>query len=379
MLRFGFTRQVTLREYDTDTTSGYSLGARSNKAKTKKRKENIKVKIIKSLIKLVLGIVVILVALFALGFILTIGDHTVPATVDQDPSLPSITINGYTYHGETYGDPENPVVITLHGGPGSDYRSILNLQQLADEYYVVFFDQRGAGLSPRVNPEEITLESAIADLDAIVEYYGKGQQVNLVGHSWGAMLASAYLGQYPEKVDHVVLAEPGFLTTEFMQRFLELTQIKFSPAIGTYFLRLKFESLHAMRIDEHAMDDYFAHHINLYQGEDHPQAGYYCPGVKPDPEGTWRFGAAAANNIQSEAFDEEGNMHLNLVEGVENFTERVLFIAGECQTIIGADWQREQMAFFPNAELLVIPNAGHEIFWDNPEDSISTVRAYLNV
>ncbi|GAF92260.1 unnamed protein product, partial [marine sediment metagenome] len=70
----------------------------------------------------------ILVALFALGYFITIGDHTVPATVDQDPSLPSITINGYTYHGETYGDPTNPVVIILHGGPGSDYRSILNLQ-----------------------------------------------------------------------------------------------------------------------------------------------------------------------------------------------------------------------------------------------------------
>ena len=45
-----------------------------------------------------------------------------------------------------------------------------------------------------------------------------GQKVNLVGHSWGAMLASAYLGQYPEKVDHAVLAEPGFLTSEFRRR-----------------------------------------------------------------------------------------------------------------------------------------------------------------
>ena len=197
-------------------------------------------KIIKKFVKIFVGFVIIMVALFALGYMLTIGDHTVPATVDQDPSLPSITINDYTYHGETYGDPENPVVITLHGGPGSDYRSILNLQQLADEYYVVFFDQRGAGLSPRVNPEEITLASAIADLDAIVEYYGKGQKVNLVGHSWGAMLASAYLGQYPEKVDHVVLAEPGFLNTEFYERWSEIVQLKFSPGVITYFLKTKF-------------------------------------------------------------------------------------------------------------------------------------------
>jgi len=65
-------------------------------------------KVIKTLVKIILGFVGILVALFALGYFITIGDHTVPATVDQDPSLPSITINGYTYHGETYGDPTNP-------------------------------------------------------------------------------------------------------------------------------------------------------------------------------------------------------------------------------------------------------------------------------
>jgi len=334
--------------------------------------------ILKMLLKISLGFVVILVALFGLGYMLTSGDHTVAATVDQDESLPSFTINGYTYHGETFGDPENPVVITLHGGPGGDYRSILNLQQLENEYYVVFFDQRGAGLSPRVTPEEITLASAIADLDAIVEYYGKGRKVNLVGHSWGAMLASAYLGQYPEKVDHVVLAEPGFLTTEFLQRFFEQVQVKFTPEVTTYFLKTKFEALHVMGVDDHAMDDYFAHHFNLYQGEDHPQAGYYCPGAKPDPEGSWRFGAVADASIQAEAIDAEGNITLNLVDSVENFADKVLFIAGECQTVIGADWQREQMEFFPNAELVVISIAGHEMFKENPEDSLAAVREYLN-
>src|SRR6185503_2313758 len=99
----------------------------------------------------------------------------------QDSSIPHITIDGVTFHAETFGDPANPVVIVLHGGPGSDYRSLLPLQALSDQYFVVFFDQRGTGLSPRVNPEEITIASAIADLDSIVAYYGKGRKVNLVG------------------------------------------------------------------------------------------------------------------------------------------------------------------------------------------------------
>jgi proline iminopeptidase len=334
-------------------------------------------KLLKAATKAMVGIIAGLVILFALGYVLTFGDHSVPATVEGDPTLPHITIDGVTYHAETFGDPEDPVVITVHGGPGSDYRGLLNIQQLSDEYYVVFFDQRGAGLSPRVSPEEITLASAIADLDSIVEYYGQGRKVSLIGHSWGAMLVSAYLGQYPEKVDHAVLAEPGFLTTEFAQRFLEKTQLKFSPGIIYHFLKTKFESLHVIGQDDQAMDDYFGEHFNLYQGDDHPQAGYYCPGDKPDPEGSWRFGATAAASIQAEAIDAEGNIDLNLVEGVENFTNRVLFMTGECQTVIGEDWQREQIAFFPSNELVVIPNAGHEMFKENPTASIAAIRSYL--
>jgi proline iminopeptidase len=200
----------------------------------KKRKKIVKIK--KTLGKIILGIVAGLVALFALGYVLTFGEYTVPATVAQDPSLPHITIDGVTYHAETFGDPANPVVITLHDGPGGDYKSILSLQALADEYYVVFFDQRGAGLSPRVSPEEITLDSAIADLDAIVDNYGKGEPVNLIGHSWGAMLASAYLGQHPDKVSHAVLAEPGFLTSEFANKWAEEVSMIFSPELIYYFL-----------------------------------------------------------------------------------------------------------------------------------------------
>jgi len=44
----------------------------------------------------------------------------VPLTVDEDPTLPSISVNGTQLHAETFGNPTDPMLVILHGGPGGD-------------------------------------------------------------------------------------------------------------------------------------------------------------------------------------------------------------------------------------------------------------------
>ena len=82
--------------------------------------------------------------------------NLVPRTVDQDPSLPSITVNGAMLHSEAFGHPDSTMIVCIHGGPGGDYRYLLNCKDLADYgYRVVFYDQRGSGLSQRFPKEFI--------------------------------------------------------------------------------------------------------------------------------------------------------------------------------------------------------------------------------
>jgi pimeloyl-ACP methyl ester carboxylesterase len=184
-----------------------------------------------------IGLVVVALAgaaglLFVAMFLWTRGVYPVPRTAAEDLSVPRITIDGVTLHGESVGDPRHPVVIVVHGGPGWDYRALLPLRALADEYRVVFYDQRGTGLSPRVETRELSLESSLTDLDAIVTHFGRGTPVRLVGHSWGAMLVSGYLGRHAERVSHAVLAEPGFLTSDLAQE----AGIRFGPRWEVGFL-----------------------------------------------------------------------------------------------------------------------------------------------
>lgn len=111
----------------------------------------------RKIIKLVgiglLGIVGLVVVLVVGLFVSTNGSYSVPATVADDPTLPSVTIDGVTFHAETFGDSNNPVVVVVHGGPGGDYGYLLNLRALSDDYFVVFMTSKARDCRPAFPPK----------------------------------------------------------------------------------------------------------------------------------------------------------------------------------------------------------------------------------
>lgn len=303
--------------------------------------------------------------LFTTGF-------AVPDTVERDRSLPRVELNGYPFHAETFGNSDRPVVIVLHGGPGADYRYLYPLKALADEHLVVFYDQRGTGLSPRVPAEQITVQVFLDDLDAFVTAYGKGRPVHLVGHSWGAMLASAYAGAHPNKVGKLVLAEPAFLDSTTMGALRSggwpgaAVVWGFAKAwVGKWFI--------STRGDAYARDDYFLLQVMpLMQGADE-----LCDGKLPPLE-AWRFGSPNFKATLGRLNDDPAwGASLDFRKGVDAFRGATLLLAGECNKIVGAAHQTKHLRHFANAKLEVIPAAGHFMFNDNPERSVAVVRAFI--
>ena len=119
-------------------------------------------KILKKIGKVLLIIVLVLAGIYLSFYLLAWGDYHVAKTVEQDPSIPHIELDNVVFHAETFGSDTNKVVIVLHGGPGNDYRNLIDLKALADQYFVVFYDQRGPGLSPRVAAEQLTVDNMVA-------------------------------------------------------------------------------------------------------------------------------------------------------------------------------------------------------------------------
>lgn len=104
--------------------------------------------------------------------------------------------------------PDAPVLLFLHGGPGS-FESLFAYEldeAWGDMFTHVHWDQRGAGKTLRRNkkrglPE--TVEQMLDDLHGVVGHLQRKYQVErvvLLGHSWGSLLGSLYVQRHPENV-----------------------------------------------------------------------------------------------------------------------------------------------------------------------------------
>lgn len=324
--------------------------------------------------KAIAAFLVIAALLLGAGFVVTSGDHSVPATVASDPSLPRIEVNGAVFHAEAFGDPSNPTIIVVHGGPGGDYRALLPLRALADRFHVVFYDQRGSGLSTRVPADQLNLDTMVADLGAMVALYDQGQGVHLIGHSWGGGLSAVYLARNPEAVDRVVLVEPVPLTPVMEDRAGIAYGATFDLPTVITGVRYWLQSLHVDGSDEHARRDYLFTRMAPRSNPEH-----HCGGAMVSPDtAMWRMGTLATQSVMRSLLDDGGRLRGDLLDGIEAYTDEVLFLAGDCSSLIGPAFQEEQMSLFPSVRLEVIENAGHMMFTDQPEASIAAIRAFLS-
>jgi proline iminopeptidase len=301
--------------------------------------------------------------------------YLVPPTVAEDASLAAIDMNGSRFHSETFGDPTNPVIIFLHGGPGGDYRSLLRMGQrfdgfcLADNYFLVYWDQRGSGLSKRHDRDVLTLDVYTDDLNTLVGQYAAGRQVFLIGHSWGGMYATQYINEYPQRVAGAVLIEPGPLDGP---TFESIKHDMFDLSLGAEWLNDWAWNSQFLSPDDHARMDY---ERMLGLKESQPR---YHQRMEVDPAPFWRLGAAASRYLKEDGEDEEGVAVYDFTPNLSAYTTPVLFIAGSLNEVIGGAFQREQMLRFPSASLVVLEDAGHDLEWTHTAEVLSHVREYLD-
>jgi proline iminopeptidase len=296
--------------------------------------------------------------------------NLVPKTVDQDPSIPSILINGTQLHAETFGNKDSAMVVFLHGGPGSDYRNGLNAKQLADNgYYVVFYDQRGSGLSKRENRDSYSVQLMLDDLTSVITHYRTSptQKVFLFGHSWGAMITAAYINAYPNRINGAIFAEAGGFNKTLLDEYgaasrkLQL----FSEVTNDV---LYYDQFLTGKENEHAILDY-----KMAIASSYSYAKDNSEGIE-GPSPFWRNGAEVLQGFMKIAKNDGFDFTTNL----QQYHTKVLFLYGENNKSYGLPFAQKEAGYFPDTQISKISNTGHEMIYFKWNNVYPVVLTYLN-
>lgn len=301
--------------------------------------------------------------------------NLVPLTVDQDSRLPAIKVNNALLHSEAFGHPDSTLVICIHGGPGSDYRYMLNCKQLADYgFRVVFYDQLGSGLSQRfprqyyLNRGAEALDLFYEELSGVIAHYrtSPAQKVYLLGHSWGGMLATGYTTRHPQAVQGMVVCEPGGLKWADINTYVSSSR-EFSLWSELFNnLTYKDQFLSAKK-DQHNVLDYQAAILTSNNKN--------TADLDAAENGFWRLGA-----VISEAMFEVGKTYEpDLSKGIEQFKLPVLFFYSSLNKVYTTLWAERVSIVYPRVELIQVPGVGHSgIVSDRSAWEKTTLPAILN-
>jgi proline iminopeptidase len=273
----------------------------------------------------------------------------------------------------------DPLVI-VHGGPGASHDYLLPyLVPLARNNRLVFLDERGSGRSEKLeDPSGYTVENMVEDVEAVRTALGLGK-INLLGHSYGGVLAQAYALKYQGNLNHLVLCSTFHSTKELNAMFVRMKQDM--PAE----LRARIEKAEQEGLYGHGKDyeknRYTAAYMTAAWGD-----GYFPYLYRNHPDANFD---PVANGIMSwdlyremwgshGEFVVDGNLtSVEYADRLKTLTVPTLITVGdhdECDPAIA----REMNDLIPGSRLVVFPNSGHMTFVDQPGMFVKTVDEFVH-
>lgn len=302
-----------------------------------------------------------------------------PAQAD-DPAFWQVEADIRLYH---FAQGEGRNVLVVHGGPGIPFRQPMSgLEPLAGEYRFHYYDQRGCGKSTRpfdrfesrnmyANMTSLDrtlgLGAQIADIERIRQILGD-EKLILVGHSWGGFLAALYAAEFPEHVEALILVSPATalvmpqkeadLFDTVRQRLPADQQAEFDAFMKDY---MDFGKLFTRSEAELvALNEQFGRYY--LSVADIPADEM----VEQGESGGWMIWAMYVSMGQRHDYR----------AALKPVTAPVLVIHG-ANDLQSEAASRQYADLFPNAEFVVIQNAGHFSFEQQPEQFAAAVAAFL--
>ena len=253
-------------------------------------------------------------------------------------------------------------VVLLHGGPGGTHHYFHPYFSHASDFaQVIYYDQRGCGLSDYDPGEGYTIQQAVNDLENLREALDLEQWV-VMGYSYGGLLAQLYATKFPESLSGLVLVssmvslnvelEPSrqydYISEEEQEWMQEINQM---PDLTR----------------EQRM-------FNRYLNGDWKRQFFYRPSKERIAEMAryeWVHDSEFRHGIIESVYP------LELEGDFDHFQVPTLIFEGKWDLTWNTDKPEVIQSIHPNAEMVIIDQAGHNPFADQPEEFFGGLQNFI--
>jgi proline iminopeptidase len=288
-----------------------------------------------------------------------------------------VDANGVMLYAKLLGSGK-PLVI-VHGGPGASHDYFLPyLLPLAKNHRLIFIDERGSGRSQKLDDvSAYTVEAMVEDVEAVRTALGLGP-IDLLGHSYGGVVAQAYALKYQNHLRSLILCST-FHSTKKMNEVFRIMKEKMPQELRKRIDRMEAEGLYGHG-KEYEKGRYTEEYMNAAWGE-----GYfpYLYRARPDPNysptdnGNMSWDLYRAMWGSTGEFVIDGNLaSVEYADRLNTIRVPTLITVGdndECDPSLS----REMQGLIGGSKLVVLPSSGHMTFVDQPKLFLEAVGGFL--
>jgi proline-specific peptidase len=265
------------------------------------------------------------------------------------------------------GDP----IVFLHGSGGGLNVGGYDMEPLADRgHRLLLLNERGAGRSEIVtDASKLRLDDFVQDVEAFRQKSGL-ERFGLIGLSWGSAVALKYITTYPQRVSRVVFLSPISPTFAlYQERLKHLDSLKtVKEREQEKQVRDKIRTAPDSEVPALCEELFQATHREYVVDTNHLKQSRQDPCAYPvaglrNAEFVFQAGLASLGDWDFRPEMQSVTMPALVLEGAGT-----IIALGETQA-----WAKS----LPNARLLLIPNAGHGVWIDQPEAVISAMDAFF--
>ena len=278
-----------------------------------------------------------------------------------------VQINGRTMSYFDHGPKEAPPVICVHGNPTWSFYYRQIAQSLGKTHRVLALDHIGCGLSEKPSAKEYpyTLKSRVNDLTQWIEHLDLAHPFDLIVHDWGGMIGGLYATRYPHTIRRLVALNTACFHLPKSKRLPFTLWLGRNTIIGTLLIR----------------------GLNAFSGMAtrwacmRPLSPEVSQGFTA-PYHNWATRVATLRFVQDIPL-KEGDTGYELIseaeEGLARLSQHPVFLGwGLKDFVFDHHFLSVWQSYFPDAEVVRYPDAGHYVLEDAADDLIPKISDFLS-